>query len=217
MYNPLPANPIYPSILINNFISFSHRVREAVREQKKKTNKYERNPDETFPYNPESICSTTFSPVQAAHSRQVCATVEGSLIFWISSGYEIVLTYKPLDMCQAMWQWKARNEFVSSGAAKFRGIDRSLTPDSRVVGLDLHDHVRGGAVLLGVVQDVDVAAGRVAGVDDAAVPGAVAFCEDVHVVAVVVEAAEGESVSPGVMGGEVPRAPSRHELTGESL
>ena len=38
------------------------------------------------------------------------------------------------------------------------------------------------------MQDVDVAAGGVAGVDDAAVPGAVAFLEDVHVVAVVVEA-----------------------------
>jgi hypothetical protein len=63
-----------------------------------------------------------------------------------------------------------------------------LTPDSRVVGFDLHDHVRRRAVLFGVVQDVDVAAGGVAGVDDAAVPGAVAFLEDVHVVAVVVEA-----------------------------
>jgi len=57
-------------------------------------------------------------------------------------------------------------------------IDRTmrLTPDSRVVGLDLHDHVRGCAVGLCVVQDVDVAAGGIAGVDDAAVPGAVAFC-----------------------------------------
>jgi hypothetical protein len=41
-------------------------------------------------------------------TRQVCATVEGNLIFWISSGYEIVLTYKPPDMCQATWQWKAK-------------------------------------------------------------------------------------------------------------
>lgn len=30
---------------------------------------------------PESICSETFSPLQADQSRQVCATVEGSLIF----------------------------------------------------------------------------------------------------------------------------------------
>ena len=72
-----------------------------------------------------------------------------------------------------------------------------LTPDSRVVCLDLHDHVRGRddlAVFLGVVQDVDVAAGGVAGVDDAAVPGAVAFLEDVHVVAVVVEAVRRKGV-----------------------
>jgi hypothetical protein len=69
-------------------------------------------------------------------------------------------------------------------------MEKSLTPDSGVVGLDLHDHVRGRVVWLCVVQDVDVTAGGVAGVDDAAVPGAVAFCEDVHVVAVVVEAGE---------------------------
>jgi hypothetical protein len=42
------------------------------------------------------------------------------------------------------------------------------------------------------VQDVDVAALRVARVDDVAVPFAVAFCEDVHVVAVVVEAVVGQ-------------------------
>jgi hypothetical protein len=70
-----------------------------------------------------------------------------------------------------------------------------LTPDSRVVRLNLHDHIRRRAVLFSVVQDVDVAAGGVAGVDDAAVPFAVAFLEDVHVVAVVVEAVKRGCVS----------------------
>jgi hypothetical protein len=41
------------------------------------------------------------------------------------------------------------------------------------------------------VKDVDVASLRVSRVDDVAVPLAVAFCEDVHVVAVVVEAVAG--------------------------
>ena len=44
---------------------------------------------------------------------------------------------------------------------------------------------------MGVVQDVNVAALRVSWVDDAAVPFAVAFREDVHVVAVVVESVAG--------------------------
>lgn len=58
-------------------------------------------------YKPESICSTMFSPVHADQSRQVCATVEGSLIFLISLGYDIAFMYKPPDMCHATWQWKA--------------------------------------------------------------------------------------------------------------
>jgi hypothetical protein len=82
-----------------------------------------------------------------------------------------------------------------------------LTPDSRVVRFNLHDHVRGRAVLFGVVQDVDVAAGGVAGVDDAAVPLAVAFLEDMHVVAVVVEAVKVEVLAYAVGMGI-----SRHDL-----
>ena len=42
-----------------------------------------------------------------------------------------------------------------------------------------------------VVKDVDIAALRIARVDDVAIPFAVAFCEDVHVVAVVVETVVG--------------------------
>jgi hypothetical protein len=182
------VHPIYPSISQIPHSLILIEIRKDIRT----INKTKANPTEN-PYNPESICSTTFSPVQAAHSRQVCATVEGNLIFWISSGYEIVLTYKPPDMCQATWQWKAKMivslMLVWYETLRVGGLMR-LTPDSRVVGFDLHDHVRRRAVLFGVVQDVDVAAGRVAGVDDAAVPGAVAFLEDVHVVAVVVEAGE---------------------------
>jgi hypothetical protein len=75
-----------------------------------------------------------------------------------------------------------------------------LTPDSRVVRFDLHDHVRRRAVLFGVVQDVNVAAGGVTGVDDAAVPGAVAFLEDVHVVTVVVEAVKIELLACEIEG-----------------
>ena len=41
------------------------------------------------------------------------------------------------------------------------------------------------------MEQVDVAALRVSRVDDVAVPFAVAFCEDVHVVAVVVESIAG--------------------------
>ena len=60
-------------------------------------------------------------------------------------------------------------------------------PDTRIVSLDLHDHVGRNSGRLGVVKDVDIAALRVSRVDDVAVPFAVAFCENVHVVTVVVE------------------------------
>jgi hypothetical protein len=99
--HPNAMHPIYLSMLkLGNF--HPHRIHKAIM-----VNKRKKKP-QPIAYKPESICSTTFSPVQAAHSRQVCATVEGNLIFWISSGYEIVLTYKPPDMCQATWQWKAK-------------------------------------------------------------------------------------------------------------
>jgi hypothetical protein len=105
------VQPIQPPQCISSIPLFSNSASPHSHRNFVKTsetiNKTKENPHRK-PYNPESICSTTFSPVQAAHSRQVCATVEGNLIFWISSGYEIVLTYKPPDMCQATWQWKAK-------------------------------------------------------------------------------------------------------------
>jgi hypothetical protein len=60
-------------------------------------------------------------------------------------------------------------------------------PHAGVVGFDLHDHVRRCAVGLGVVQNVHVAALWVLWVDDAAVPFAVTFSKNVHIVAVVME------------------------------
>jgi hypothetical protein len=105
MFRPKQITPMQctPSISLcsSPTIPNPHRIRKAIMMNKRKRKLNE------IVYSPESICSTTFSPVQAAHSRQVCATVEGNLIFWISSGYEIVLTYRPPDMCQATWQWKA--------------------------------------------------------------------------------------------------------------
>ena len=60
-------------------------------------------------------------------------------------------------------------------------------PHTRVVSFYLHDHVGRNGGRLCAVQDVNVATLRVLRVDDVAVPFAVAFREDVHVVAVVVE------------------------------
>lgn len=58
-------------------------------------------------------------------------------------------------------------------------------PDTRVVELDLHDEVAAGTDELGI------AALRVLWVDDLAVPGAGAFGEDVHVVAMGVHGVGG--------------------------
>jgi len=67
-----------------------------------------------------------------------------------------------------------------------------LTPDTRVVGLELHCGKSASA------DGLDVAAGRILGVADAAVPGAGAFVEDVHVVAV-----EMERMGEGSLVGDV--------------
>lgn len=58
-----------------------------------------------------------------------------------------------------------------------------LTPDAGVVGFELHC---GEATR---TDGLDVAAGGILGVADAAIPGAGALVEDVHVVAVKMEAA----------------------------
>lgn len=67
-----------------------------------------------------------------------------------------------------------------------------LTPDARVIGLELHCSEATSA------DSLDVAAGGVLGVADAAVPGAGALVEDVHVVAV-----EMEGVGEGGLIGDV--------------
>lgn len=65
----------------------------------------------------------------------------------------------------------------------------TLTPDARVVSLDLQDHIRRCAIGFGAVQNVDVTALRILGVDDIATPGAIALCKHMHVVTVVVHTA----------------------------